>query len=352
MKLKQYFTYIIVVLMFGGMLSACSLLPEEEERVLPVIAQKDVTEKYSLAMVEKRDVNLTETLSCTYSQLAEESLYFELFGRAVEFVYVEKGDEVKAGDLLVSLEVGDVEERLAQVRDELEKHELLIRQAEEMKEFYTQKKERSSNLFEQEECILKIEEYDEKITEYLAYVEYAQNEKLICEGTIEASRLYAGIDGMVSYIRADLIGSYPNADSRIITIKDTSECAFQTQDEAAMKYLEVGDSVELKVSGGKQYSAKVSRFDTEEGKTYFSLDEPDYTLSFGTRATAELLLDSAEQVPAVAKSAVYSTDDFYYVYCLSESGVRELVKIEVGLIGDRYVEIKSGLELQESVISR
>ena len=64
------------------------------------------------------------------------------------------------------------------------------------------------------------------------------------------------------------------------------------------------------------------------------------------------VIDRREQVLSVPRLTVFNTDEYYYVFTLSESGVRELQKVEVGLIGTDYVEILSGLELHSSVILR
>ena len=84
----------------------------------------------------------------------------------------------------------------------------------------------------------------------------------------------------------------------------------------------------------------------------FELDEPDYSINIGTRANVTLVLESAEQVLAVPRICLHETEGRYYVYRLTEDGVREPVDVEVGLIGNNYAEITGGIELYTSVIAR
>ena len=82
------------------------------------------------------------------------------------------------------------------------------------------------------------------------------------------------------------------------------------------------------------------------------LDEPDYSLKMSTRGTINVELERADHVLSLPRDAVHTTEDMAYVYMLSESGVRELKEIEVGIMGAKLVEIKSGLLPYEQVILR
>ena len=120
----------------------------------------------------------------------------------------------------------------------------------------------------------------------------------------------------------------------------------------AIQYLKIGDRAEVELSNGTVYQVTVTSMDEETGKIVLELDEPDFSLTMGTSGKVKLLLDKHEQVLALPRLTVYNTDEYYYVFTLSENGVRELQKVEVGLIGNDYVEILSGLELNSSVILR
>ena len=92
---------------------------------------------------------------------------------------------------------------------------------------------------------------------------------------------------------------------------------------------------------------------TEKGRIVFDLDEPDYSISVGTRASIYLVVESKKQVLAVPRVAVYgSEENGYYVYVLTDDGVRETVDVQVGLIGNNYIEILGGIEMYTSVIVR
>lgn len=331
-------------------LTACGLLPKEEEPHKVNIVKKDISEEYSLAMAELHDVSFVAQIDCTYSQLKEEKLSFKSGDRRVAYIYFNKGDEVKAGDLVAQLDISDLESEILRMSLEIEELELKSEQASEMVDFYNSMLNSSSvSLIDYENYSLSCEEYNEKLKEYANTIQY--NREVIEKDTIEVEncRMYAGMDGIVSNIRDNLLGMSVKANTSYITIVDSSVCAFQAMDKEKVGYVKVGDMVDIELNNSS-YPAKVTAADPENGKMTFELTDMDFTPSVGTRGSISILVDEVKQVLALPVMAVYSTDEFYYVYTLNDDGVRELVKVDIGLYGNSYVEIKSGVELYESVI--
>ena len=332
---------------------SCGLIPKEEKEHKLNIVKDDVSSKYDLAMAELQDVELTKTIVCTYSQLNEVKVFFSVSGYTVNSVYVNEGDSVSAGDPLAALDMSRQEQAIVAFEDQIREAELEIKQNEEMIAFYKKRIDSPAvSLLDKEEYAFKSQECEEAINRCKSTIEYANNRTAEYRDLIAQSVIYSEIDGTVYYVKDDLSGWTSSTDTIVMKILDSSDCAFTAEDKSACEYLKSGDAVLIERSTGESYNATVALSDTESGKMVFELDEPDYSISVGTRANINLLVDSRKQVLAVPRISVYGGDDSYYVYVLTDEGVREPVTIEPGLIGNRYVEVLSGIELYTSVIVR
>lgn len=330
--------------------SGCGLIPSGEAEHTVSIVSEDVSSQYDLGMAELRDVSLTDLITCTYSQLKEEKYAFAKNG-TVANVFVSEGDNITAGTLMASLSTSSYEKEISKLTDSIELKELKLKHAREKVEFYQKAlDENTVMLTEREDYRLAILDCEEEMRSCEADIVLSKQKIEDDIHQIELSKIYSTVDGKVSYVKDDLLGSDAIADSLVMKVMDSDVCAFMATDKEAASYLTVGTAVTISLTTGVNYAATVSQVDTEKGKIVFELDEPDYTISVGTRGTIYIVRDERQSVLAVPRIAVYSTDDMYYVYVLNPEGVREIVKIEPGLIGNNYVEIQSGLQLYDSVI--
>ncbi len=342
-------TCLITICLLCVLIAGCT--KQEKVRTVKIVTE-DVSEKYDLALVDIRDVKLSEDISCTYSQLNEQKLSFKVNGRKVAYVYVDEGSEVKAGDLVAELDIQDLEDEVFDLRSQILLNELKVSQNQELVDFYDSRINSSQfSLAAKEDYILLKEDCQEKIINYNSSIDYA-NEKIEKDlQIIDDSKLYAGMDGTVSSIKEDLSDWTSTTGTVVMTIIDTSVCAFKGVSRNAGNLLHTGDKAEVVMNGGNSFPVTVTDID-ESGNVVFELDEPDYSLSIGARGTVSVLLEEREQVPSLPRATVYNTDEYYYVFTLTDEGVRELKKVEVGLVGNDYVEILSGIELNSSVILR
>ena len=334
--------------------NGCGLFPGEEEEHSIAIVRESMADDYNVVNCEKRDVILTSTVSCSYTQLMEENLSFPVGDKRVAFVYVNEGDEVKAGDLLAKLDVEQLETDNVSMQEEIEKNEFLIKQTDEMIEFYEGRITSAAlSLAAKESYLTKLQKLREKRRNYNDDNEFDRIKISANEQQITAGSLYAGIDGNISFIKNNLAGSNANAQEKVITILNASVCGFQTNDRYAVDYINVGDRVSVDVNSSDiSYDATVTSVDKDAYKIVYELDQPDYSIQMGTRGKVTVVRGEAKNVWALPKSCVFQTDEFAYVYILNDDGVREMRKITVGLIGDDYVEITGGISEKETVILR
>ena len=335
-------------------LGGCGLFSGEEEKPGISIVRESMADDYNMVNCERRDVVLTSTVSCSYTQLMEENLAFPVGDKTVAYVYVNEGDEVKEGDLLAKLDVEQLERDNVSMQEEIEKNEFLIKQADEMIEFYEKKVNSASlSLSSKESYLSKLQKLREKKRDYNDQNEFDRIKISANEQQIAAGSLYAGMDGNISFIKNNLQGSNANAQEKVITILNASVCGFQTNDRNAVDYIHVGDRVSVDISTtDTSYDATVTLVDKDAYKIVYELDQPDYSIQMGTRGKVTVVRGEAKNVLALPVSCVFTTDDFAFVYILNDDGVREMRKITIGLVGDDYVEITGGISETDNVILR
>ena len=335
-------------------LGGCGLFSGEEEKPSVSIVRESMADDYNVVNCERRDVVLTSTVSCSYTQLMEENLAFPVGDKTVAYVYVNEGDEVKEGDLLAKLDVEQLEKDNISMQEEIDKNEFLIKQTDEMIDFYEKKINSASlSLSSKESYLSKLQKLREKKRNYTDQNEFDRIKMSANEQQIAAGSLYAGMDGNISFIKNNLQGSNANAQEKVITILNASVCGFQTNDRNAVDYIHVGDRVSVDISTTEtSYDATVTVVDKDAYKIVYELDQPDYSIQMGTRGKVTVVRGEAKNVLSLPVSCVFMTDDFAYVYILNDDGVREMRKITIGLIGDDYVEITGGISETDTVILR
>ncbi|MBR5178018.1 MAG: hypothetical protein IKW90_04390 [Lachnospiraceae bacterium] len=354
MKIKGLVIYKATALlcMSALLLSGCS--SDEEETHSIAIVRESMENEYDLTRCETRDVIKTESISCTYSQLMEENLAFPVGEKTVAFVYVNEGDEVKPGDLVAKLDVASLEQDNVNMRAQLERNALLISQADEMIEYYEKKIETPGiSLSTKESYLTKLQKLREKRRTYTDENDFNTIKISANEQQIAAGSLYAGIEGNISYIKKNLEGSSSNAGETVITILNASVCGFQAMDRNAVEYIQVGDRVQVVTNQtGDVYDSTVTSVDKDSLKIIFELDQPDFSIKMGTRGTVTVVRGEAKGVLSLPKTCVFEAEDFWFVYVLTDEGVREMRKVTIGLMGNDYVEIKGGISESDSVILR
>lgn len=82
------------------------------------------------------------------------------------------------------------------------------------------------------------------------------------------------------------------------------------------------------------------------------VNEEDAALNInvGARGTITLLLDSREDVLTISREALHTNETGYYVYLLDDEDHMQTVWVEIGLVGDEYAEVLSGLSEGDRVI--
>jgi len=345
----------------------CGCSAEYEE--VPIVSVDTIEDEpvYSMEQTSVGDVVLTQNVSCSYVQTKEQEVTFPIGGKIIEKVYVKNGDHVKAGDTLVELQIGNIEDEIASLEYQINRNTLMMSYLDQSEEFDLQNSYYTLTYdSEQDEDAVKAKDKrDEEIKEGYTYQreDYADNiefdglklEELKSE--LASSRVYATLSGKVIEVKKDLEGSTAKRGEVIMKIVDNSNGLFETENKDAAQYFKDGQSVSMSVVYGEakgEYVLEPYSMSSWGEKQLFKIIEgPDgYSIEVGTSGTIVAPIDKRENVLRIPNNSLYQADGKYYTYVLDDNNMRKAQFIEVGLIGDSYTEVISGIKEGVKVVKR
>ena len=344
------------------MLTSCSLLPVEmEQRSVPVI--KSYTQPdYTLAYAQWGDVVLTENVSCKYMPVSVEMLAFPIGGEYFGGIYVQKGDMVTAGQLLAELDTQGLDERITRAEADIASQEMDIRHLTERRDLDVQ----ARRALLAADPNASGESADDLLADWNRRIRSAKDSLAVAQERLEElraslaqRRLYAGIDGAVTYVRTVKEGSQSVEGEAFIRVADASNSVFFGQTahydllpEGTLVTLLVNrEEVEASVVSAETLGLADDEPNSKGQKTvYFRLVTPDGTLEAGDRATLTLLLAQSSDTLYIPARALHTVGDRKFVYRKDENGLKIMVDVEIGLVTNTYVEVLSGLEEGDNVI--
>lgn len=363
MKRNFFFNKITALTLLGSLsvtaLTGCSIFPSEDvSRFVPTVVAEEID--YTLTVVTRTDVINSKTFYCNYSETDSIDLSFETGGKKYGSLYVSKGSAVSAGDLLATLEMGSLEEDIEALEKSIAAHEESLEQSDalmqlEINKVNTQYEYGIISASQKDAELAKIENSytstNKKLNETL-YLEYLEYETLTRKQN--SYSIYAPMDGIITYVSSEMKNSDKTSvqGKTMISITTASECVFQARTTYA-SYYQNGDIVTINMTKGGtgSYDAVIELSPDDAELMYIYPTEEISDLEIGARATISLLIDSRENVLAVASTAIHSTGEFSYVYYINEDGIRDMKIVETGLTGGGLTEIISGLEFGETVIN-
>lgn len=339
----------------------------EEEPIIMVDASEDEI-SYNMEEITTGEVVLTKNVNCKYVQTSEQDVAFPMGGKLVDKVYVKVGDSVEVGDLLVALDSGNMVDEIAQLEYQIAKNELQLGYVDVAEEF-----DKTSSYYSFVYGSMDISEddkkaYDESVVELeQGYVyqredisdslEFDRKKLAKLKSEYEGNRVYATMAGKVYYIKSNLEGSTAKKDDVIITIVDNENGLFEIEDAEAAQFFKEGEIVNMSVTYGDakgDYELMPHNMGSWGEKQQFEVvSRPETsTLEVGVSGTIVAAIDRRDNVVRIPIRALYQADDKYYTYILNSENMREARFIEVGLVGNDYAEVISGIEVGTKVVRR
>lgn len=293
-----------------------------------------------------------------------ETLYFPLNGTVGE-VHVVIGQQVKAGDPLITLNQDSQEERKENLEKQLTQLETNADFAKKMEEIQMNillvelnqllnQQGKNADVVALKQLAIEEAKINQALNEELRSRNIekirAELEKLQEESAERV--LYAPCDGRIMYGMEMQRGTYIQAYNPILYMAIDNELFIETDDYISASYLDTAHEIYALI-GEKKYALERVKMDQkdyislvlsgETVKSQFMILDPDDAFSIGQYAAVCLVSDYVQEALIIPSNALYSDDSGRYVYVIEdEKRIRKTVK--VGLMSDWQIQILDGLE--------
>ncbi len=339
----------------------------EEEPPLITVESGDDTLDYSFVTCVRDDLYSVVAIKCEYSKNAEQEVYFPVSGKKIDKVYVNIGDEVKKGDVLASLNIGSLKTDIEDLEYSIKRNELLLGYVSEQETLDTQSVYldfaygggfAQGNEEYKDNRLKSITEGNDRTEQgYNDTLEFDKRKLSKLKKDYSDSMVYADFDGTVSFVADGLEGSTTNIEKCIMRIIDNEEGYFETEASDYVSYFSEGEKLDMKVlfgDGKGEYELLPMNMDQWGDKQYFSIASGEKTaeLGAGSRGEIYIVTDERKDALCIPVSTVRYAGDDSYVYVINDSGLRDVRWITTGIEYDGKVEVTSGLEEGEKVITR
>ncbi|OWZ83002.1 efflux RND transporter periplasmic adaptor subunit [Natranaerobius trueperi] len=375
---------------------------------LDMFKEEEVIIEDDLSLVAKstpkvQDMSARTTILGEVDPTDQRVVVPELSGE-VETIYVEEGDYVNEGDLLMQLDAGDyhlqLEEAIAsydgakaQLEDakkgarSAEKIEAKtsVERAREAKEQMERELERVENLHEQgyasgqelEQVELQYINAKEQLEAAKAYKDTvekgARDEELdalrsqvrraetgvdLARRMLDRTQITAPADGEIAMVGAEegeLVGT---SEPAFVMLDTTSFQVVGALPEVYVNYVFEGDEAKVEIPSANEISFTgiinhVGQLPPEDGSGYpVEIDlEPEIEekVRAGMYSQIDLTIDKSENALSVPRESVIEHNDTKGVYIVEDNQIK-FVDITTGLSEDGYIEITSGVSKDDYVV--
>jgi len=342
--------------------------------------------------VQKRD--LVEKVSATGEIKPKKNINIstDVAGKILK-ILVEEGDGVQKGQLLIKIDSAIYEanadrdqEIISSSQSDLVSQEANLKKArrylERRKQLYDEGLI-SKELYEDASIQQEIAEANKQSN--LHRIEQARASLKSTSDAIRKTSIVSPIDGIVTSLKVEegevaIIGTMNNPGTVLLTIADLSVMEAEVLvDETDVVKVRIGKRAEVTVDAipGKTMKGQVTEVgnsaitassaasttaaESKDFKTVITLDHPPLTLKPGFSATADIIIEEKKGVLTVPIAAlvILERDDpgkkgakvereGVFVAVNGRSAFREVQK---GIAGDMYIEIASGLDEKDDVIT-
>ncbi|OPH46981.1 hypothetical protein BC351_13120 [Paenibacillus ferrarius] len=339
MKVNKFASALALLMGVVCILAGCSLLPREEGALKPPLV-KPVKENFELYEVKRGNLTKKASLVGTFRSSQTTNYYFKESDHRLKAMHIKLGDTVKPGDVLVELEVGDLETRIALQKLNLEKAQIASLQTQQTNQTY-------------EARLKKID------------VEAAQLQLSSLQDQLGKTRLKADRAGIVTYVTDIQEGSVVEAFGTLVTLSDPNklQLSYESSDSGALTGIEVGMNVDVKLGNSEKIvqgkvlqtpsSAPVTTnkaLAERNAKTIIaSVPEGIEGVQFGSSGDMTIIIEKHDNVLVIPRTGLRSYLGRDYVQVL-EGESRKEIDVEKGLVTPTEVEIRTGLKEGQNVI--
>ena len=350
--MRKIIVAVLALLLLVSM-CGCFLLPEEAKMPeLPLVTPFSGAE-YTTAYVTKGEMTLTENIVCTYSATQSENLAFNIDGELYGSIFVKAGDYVTAGTLVAELDVSSILEEIDARDTEIQKAEIELAKEYKALELALLSEEIAGG-----NSTVASDAKQASITYKENSLDILNEKKAELKAKLEARRLYATMDGTVTYIKTLIDGSKATKKEIVVTITNMDSSVFIATTKF-YNYFTPGEEVTV-LSEGVEYKTVYTEAEelgleenidnTGSKVVYFVITGTEAPAASKVKGLVALYIDSREDTLMLPKRAVFTVDGKYMVFYQDANGVKSAKEIECGLVASGFIEIVSGLNEGDCVI--
>ena len=328
--------------------SSCALIPKEEVfETAPLVAEFNGPE-YHMAECRRRDLLLTESISCSYVPVRRTDLYFPYGAAPFDAYLAATGENVTEGQVIAELEMGTLPARIAAAEKNLDDLKTERRQLEEKQALLLAQGREDGQDFE-----ALFRDIDDRI--YIAGLRLKE-----LEGEKADRQIIAPYDGTITYERRLSPGETITGGDKIVILSDSTKSIFLAQTKF-WSFFSEGDEVTIVTKEDELPATVVSEetlgipvtehMEGRNGTVYFALDDGNYALQDKAAGKVELVISGSADCLAVPKTALATINGTTVVYYLDENGIRTYKEVETGITVGSYTEIIKGLDEGDLVIT-
>lgn len=352
--------------------------------------------------IEARDLVAKVTASGNIRARGQVDVSSEVSAK-VTAIHVIEGQDVQEGDLLMELDRTQFEAALAraqaalsQMRAQASQQEANLLRAQREYDRVAALQARDSLLVSRQQ----VEDAETNLDVAKANLEASRYSVQQAEASVEEARdglektiIRAGMDGKITRLEVEvgetvIVGTMNNAGSLILSISDLSVIEVVVQvDETDVPLLSLGDSavVEIDAFPGRTFSGRVTEIGNSairppsqqasgqqaaiDFEVVVTLDATDVELRPDLSATADIITDMRTQVPSIpiialtvrapeddsTKALMEASDDpeafeLEGAFLVADGEVT-FTAVDVGITGDEYFEVLSGVALGDTVVA-
>lgn len=294
---------------------------------------------------QTRDIQLTTALVGTVEPEDVIYIYPKASGE-VTAVHVKVGDTVAAGDLLCEIDTQQVDS----AKSSLDSATLALKEAQE-------------NLSRQEILYAgggisqqEYESYQDAVTS--AQISY-ESAKTTYDNQVSYSQITAPISGIVEICDIQIYDQVSQSNLICVISGEGDKKVSFSVTERIKNALKEGDLIQVE-KDGKKYDGTIYEIstmaDTTSGlysvKAMMKGNSQNSELSTGSNVKLYVTSEHADQVMTVPVNSVYYDDGLSYVYTYDgATGTLHKIQVETGIYDASYIEIQSGLNGDEQVLT-
>lgn len=335
MKLHVLIKLFVMIIVLIFLMTSCYLFPKEETVLAPPLVEPE-TISYSVMEVKKASIERKITGQALFVSTEQSNIFFSPNGGRLDKIYVKTGEAVEQGQILASLETGDLESRIRLQGLNLKKAELAYERAV------------ASGSDKYTVDILAVD-----IQIHSIYLDNLTNE-------LESVTLRSPINGKVTYLDSRLFpGDYVAPYVTIMRIANDKSIQLQYSGTSLSEF-KPGMEVDVNISG-ISYTGVVVMTPSEvppdgdpalRNSVRISVQGLSEDVSMGDTALISMLIEKSEDTIVIPRQLLRTYMTRKYVMLLDEDGSRVERDVKTGIETQTQVEILEGLDEGELIIIR